>query len=624
MADVPGDQVSPAREVPGEEEGTQAEETLGEAAPEAPEAGSTPVEAVLRGTPVAPGMAVGVVHLKDYELDQTSLDRVPRDQVENELNRFHRALLDARAQLAELKGNLMGKVPLDDTRILDVHVAYLKDSVFISDVENLILNEQLSLEASIAKVITDFDRIFRLVRNETLRDRAVDLRDVGIRVLRHLEQNTDPDAAARTPPEDYVLVAKELSIVDMFNLRGDHVLAILTEEGGLTSHAGILARSMRIPTLTGVEGLLETAREGDRAIVDAAEGVVRLNPDEAVIAQYTEASGAADAPIARETPAWATREPRTLDGRAVRVSASCGSLPEIEQAVALDMAAIGLYRTELLYLLEKEPPTRDHLLQHYANVLRTAEGAPVTFRLLHVDSTAEVGYLHAAREVNPALGRAGIRALFSREEVLRRQLQAILCASLDAPARISIPFVTDTGELRRVREVLFEERLELKKTGDPFQDRVELGAVIETPAAMLGAGDLAEESDFVVLGLDAFLQHVLAADRENMELREYFEALHPYVLRALKGIVGACREHATPLAVFGVTAVQPHNLPFLVGLGIEEFIVPPANLQEFLAELGQIDASSAERAASAAAASSSRADALSLVDVYRHGYGRSD
>jgi phosphotransferase system enzyme I (PtsI) len=161
-------------------------------------------------------------------------------------------------------------VPKDDARILDVHIAYLKDSVFISDVENLILNEQLALEAAIAKVIGDFDRIFKLVSSEALRERAVDLRDVGIRVLRHLERNRVEPAVAPARPTDYVLAAKELSIVDMFDLQGEHVLGILTEAGALTSHAAILARSMRIPTLTAVHGLLDTIREGDFVIVDAS------------------------------------------------------------------------------------------------------------------------------------------------------------------------------------------------------------------------------------------------------------------------------------------------------------------------------------------------------------------
>ncbi len=578
---------------------------------------------VLRGTPVAPGLALGVVHRKDHQLARVTQERVPLDGVETELNRFHQALLAARAQLASLKDKLIGKVPADDARILDVHVAYLKDSVFISDVENLITNEQLRLEAAIAKVISDFDRIFRLVQNETLRERAVDLRDVGIRVLRQLEQLADATPDGGATPGDYVLVARELSIVDMFNLRGDRVQAILTEEGGLTSHAAVLARSMRIPTLTGLRGLLDAVREGDFVIVDASEGVVRIEPDERVREQYREARSLLESEAASQVvPNWATTEPRTLDGEKVVVEALCGSLPEVEQAVAVGMSAVGLYRTELLYLVDKEQPTRETLTRHYATVLSQARGAPVTFRLLQADSSLGLGWLHAAREPNPALGRAGVRALLAREEVLRRQIQALLRADVNKEARLLVPFVTDSGELRRVKEIVFEERLELRKSGDEHRERLALGVVLETPAALIGVQDLAKECDFLALALDSCLQHLLAADRENADLAGWFESLHPFVLRVLMDTSRICDELGRPLSVFGYTATQPHNLPFLLGLGLRRFLVPPIGLREFLAEIGQIDARTARRATRQAMKSSCQAEMLSLVDGYRHGYAR--
>lgn len=575
----------------------------------------------LKGTPVAPGLVLGPVHRKDYELLRASLTRVPLDQVERELNRFHQAVIEARKQLGSLKSSLAGKVRADDARVLDVHVAYLKDSVFISDVENLILNEQMSLEAAIGKVISDFDRIFRLVQNETLRERAVDLRDVGIRVLRHLEIAGDATVTQKTP-RDYVLVARELSIVDMFNLSGDHVLGILTESGGLTSHAAILARSMRIPTLTGIEKLLETVREGDFVIVDATEGTVRVNPDEAVIAQYKQAANDAKKTVEQAGPAWLARTPRTKDGETIQVSASCGNLPEVDQAVALGLSSVGLYRTELMYLVEKQQPSRDALARHYASVVEQARGGEVTFRLLHADSSLEITYLHEKREFNPALGRAGVRALLSREQVLRRQLQAILVGGVGGKVRVVVPFVTDCGELRRVKEIVFEERLELKKNKERHLERCELGVVLETPASLLGASDLAREADFLLISLDSLQQHLLAADRENHELLATFESLHPYVVRALQTVVGVAAEEGKPLSVFGVTAVQPSNVPFLIGAGLREFCVPPVGLKDFVDELAKISVRQARKAADAAAASTCQADMQSLVESYRHGYVR--
>lgn len=596
------------------------------AAADAARTESTPPPAAplqLRGVCVAPGLVLGRLHLKDYELSRASLVRVPLEGVERELNRFHQALSGARAQLKGLKARLAGKVSANDARILDTHVAYLKDSVFISDVENLILNEQLALEAAIAKVISDFDRIFRLVQSETLRERAVDLRDVAIRVLRQLEQPEEGPAAS-IRPRDYILVARELSIVDMFNLQGEHVQGILTEEGGLTSHAAIFARSMRIPTLTGIKGLLDAVHEGDFAIVDAAEGVVRVNPEELARQQFQAALAAQPSAEALESgpPQWAQAPARTRDGERITVLASCGNLPEVGQAFGLGLTALGLFRTELLYLVDKEPPTREVLVTHYAAVISAAQGNPVTFRLLHADSSLGLAYLHELREQNPALGRAGVRALLSREAVLRRQLQAILLASVGAPVRIAIPFVNDCADLRRVKEILYEERLVLKKSGESFQERIDVGVVIETPAAFFGAEDLARESDFLMLSLDQTVQYLLAADRENPALQSKFDVLHPFVLRAVRNLVQAAAAASKSLSVFGVTAVSAPNLPFLLGSGLREFCVAPAHLRDFLSALAEIDVRRARKATESAAAGSCLTEASSFVQSYRNAYPR--
>lgn len=578
---------------------------------------------MLRGTPVSPGLVLGPVHRKDYDILRAKPRRVPLDQVESELNRFHGALTDSRRQLDDLKARLEGRVPADHARILDTHVAYLKDPVFLSDVENLILKEQMALETAIAKVIVDFDRIFRLVENETLRERAVDLRDVGIRVLRNLErQGVGRDEIAPNP-SDYVLVARELSIVDMFNLSNEHVHGIITEGGGLTSHAAILARSMRIPTLTGVHGLLDQVNEGDFVIVDATEGVLRVNPDEVVRAQYRQVRSESPDPAPKgEVPAWANRSPQLAGGEKIVVGAVCGNLPEVEQASDLGMSSIGLYRTELLYLIDREQPSVDALIGHYSAVIEQAQGKSVTFRLLDVDSSLEVGYLHEVREQNPGLGRAGVRALLAREQTLRNQLQAILRASAGAQIRIAIPFVTDCGELRRVKEILFEERFALRKAGLEFQDEVELGVVIETPVAALGARDLVNEAEFVIVSLDSLLQYLLAADRENHELRHYFDTIHPVVLRCLLDIVATCRKSDRPLSIFGVTAVTPANLPFLIGTGLRHFCVAPVGLKEFLTTIRAVDVEKARSSSDLARRASCPAETQSLVDRYRHGYAR--
>ena len=575
---------------------------------------------VLRGATVAPGLVLGKAHRKDYDLVRSGAERVPLDEVDRELNRFRKALDDSRLQILDLKSRLAGRVPTDDARILDTHITYLKDSVFIADVENLILNEQMRLEAAIAKVVQDFDRIFRLVQTDSLRQSAVDLRDVGLRVLRNLERHTMEPLEEQEAPRDYVLVAKELSIVDMFNLSNEHVKGIVTRDGGLSSHAAILARSMRIPTVTGVQDLLEQVREGDFLILDATAGSVQVNPDELVRAQYAKSADEEEETAAEEEPEWSRRAAKTLDGVELGVAASCGNLPEVEQAAAYGMRAVGLYRTELLYLVDPKPPSRETLVHHYASVIGAARGAPVTFRLLNADSSLGLSYLHPEREANPNLGRVGVRALLGKESVLRRQIQAILIAGLGVPIRIAIPFVVDCGELRRIKEVLFEERLELRNAGERFQDVVEVGVVIDTPAAMLGVRDLAREADFLMLNLDSLQQYLLATDRDNPELSSALENLHPFVLRALSKAAEVADAERRPLLTFGASARTENNLPFLIGAGLRQFCVPPPSLKDFIEAVGQVDASQSTRAARAAIRSACPEETSSLVSGYRHGY----
>jgi phosphotransferase system enzyme I (PtsI) len=574
----------------------------------------------MRGTPINPGLGMGIVHRKDYDLSRADMRRVPLDQIEGELNRFHASLRASKDQLESLKRTLGGRVPPEHVQILHTHITYLRDSVFLSDVENLILNEQMSLEGAIAKVIADFDRIFRLVENELLRERAVDLRDVGIRVLRNLEPHEREGAVE--PPADYVLVARELSIVDMFRLDGKAVLGIVTEEGGLTSHAAILARSMGVPTVTGLEGLRERVQEGDFVILDATEGVLRVNPEDVVREQYRETR--ADRERARgEQRAFSEESFRTEDGVPIHIRASCGNLPEVERAMEQGVLGIGLYRTELLYLVDRQQPSLESLIAHYSAVLDEADGQSVTFRLLDVSSSWEVNYLHETREPNPALGRVGIRALLECGIVLRRQLEALLRVAVEGTnVRIAVPFVTDVSELRGLKEALFDVRMELQRSGHRLSDSIEVGAVIETPAAALGVESLIAESDFLCLSVDALAQYVLAADRENHAMESRLETLHPTVLRLVCDVVRAAERAGCQLQVLGEQALGPAVLPLLVGAGVTRLCVPPLALGDVERILASVDSTRAVEACERVAAAGCAADTLPIVDSFVRAYDR--
>lgn len=573
----------------------------------------------LRGQTASPGVVLARLHLKDFDLEALGGRRIQRDRVERELARFRQALGAAEAQLHSLRQSVSGRLSENDLRILDTHLALLQDGVFIADVERLILEKHFALEAAIAKVVGDFDRIFKLVQSERLRQSAVDLRDVGIRVL----QNLSPEQNERRPesPADgrYVLVARELSIVDMFSLDNQHVAGIATEEGSLAAHAAVFARSLGIPTLVGVKGLMDKASEGLPALLDASEGFICFDPDERLQAQFQNQPKAAQA-----MPA-AAGKPITKDGVELELSAVCGSLPEVELAARARAARIAVYRTELLFLIDEARPSREALVLHYRAVLEAAAGAPVTFRLLSLDPNLAGQRLSAAAgERNPQLGVRGVRHLLAEPELLELQLEALLLAAQGHPARIAIPFVVDLGDFRAVRDALVTARQTLKKQGQKPAEDLPLGLILETPASLFGLEDLAREADFAVLALGSLSELLLAADRGLPLLAARFERLHPFVLRAVEQALRVAAERRLELTVVGSALERPKDLALTLGIGARRLGLPPVAFAAVAAEIAGLKLDQAELQ-SRAALRAGRIEELEFrAETMREGYGRHD
>ena len=558
--------------------------------PSSPAEPKTAAPLLLRGAAVASGMALGPAVFRHRDLSQIPVNRVPQDGVEDELNRLRQGLKISMEQLESLRSKLQDTGAVEQLPLIDSQLLRLKDSVFLADVENLILGEQMGLEGAIAKVILDFDRISRLVENPVLRERASELRDVGMRVLRNLESLPKKGDAGVPSVEmelEGILVAKELTVSEVLGLAGGKVRGVVTEEGSLTGQAAIFLRSLRIPALTGVVDLLVQVAPGDELLLDASEGCVHVRPDRLLLDQFQ-----VEPPDeAEKTKRTIRKKTATKDGEKVVLRATCGNLPEADSARELGLDGIGLYRTELLFLVERNPPGVRTLEAHYKSVLQAAGGKPAVFRLADLDSSMGIPYLHSEIEPNPALGQMGLRALLDTPMVLRRQLEGILRASAEYEGEVGIalPRVVDVGELRTVRELLFEERYSLKREDQPYREHLNVGVVIATPASVLGAVDFASEADFLAIGLDSLQQYLLAADREEPRLAGQFEILHPFVMRAVEQVVKAAKKHNTPLSVFGVTAAREDNIALLLAAGVRHFSVSPALSLDFDRCLRQTD-----------------------------------
>ncbi|MCA8943415.1 MAG: phosphoenolpyruvate--protein phosphotransferase [Planctomycetes bacterium] len=542
---------------------------------------------VFKGESVASGIALGPVYLQGFAEEDSYPRRIAADQVENELNGLRQALDRSRDQIQALKSKHGDTLKKKELRIFDVHIEYLQDPMFIDEIEKLVMNERYSVRAAIRKIVDDYDRIFQLVEDDYLRQRAGDFRDVATRVLRNLASPNGTGGETAQPADHYILAARKLTVNDLFKLDHDHVGGIVAEEGGISSHAGILARSMGIPTITGIRDLVGKVQNRDFVIIDAGTGEFHVDPDERLRAEYERA--ASKVRSTSSTKAVKNRPHATRDGAAIRIYASCGSTSEVELAELYGMDGIGLYRTELMFLVDSRLPSEDMLTHHYAEVAkRQGKDRPVAFRLLDVGGEAGLGNIPGEAERNPALGLRGIRSLLFDGKILRLQVRAILRASANSPgAAILVPFVTGISELQRVKAAVVEERLELRKQKIACAETIRIAPIIEVPAAAFMLHAFLNESSYVVVAVDDMQALLLASDRDNPRVRDYYATQHPAFFELIARMAREAKEHKKEIVLFGEAAADLSRLPFYLGVGIRAFSIAPVNADRLLDMCGK-------------------------------------
>lgn len=538
----------------------------------------------LRGECVAPGVAVGPVVLRGFDAQKTSR-RIAADEVEGELTALRAALDKSREQIEEIKQKQGGALGEAELRIFDAHLSYLADAMFVTEIESQVIKERLPVREAVQVVFAKYDRIFQLVENDLLRRRASDLRDVATRMLRNLDETAVRGGAPSNAP--YILVVRRLTTADMFNVANEKVEGIVAEEGGMNSHAAILARSMGIPTVTGIRGLPSDLRDGDPVVLDATHGELVTRPADTELADATAAVQRWKASLSERAEPAEAAEHATRDGVAVRVLGSCGSAGEAELVRSFGMAGIGVFRTELQFLTEKMRPTEDALVAAYRKAIETQPGKDVAFRLLDVLAAARAAD-GAPAERNPTMGLRGVRGLLRSPDLMRMQLRAILRAGAGVEGiGILVPFVTGLPDLQRVKAALLEERVALKKARTPVAEDVALAPIVEVPAAAMQLGALLNESDFAVVAVDDLQAHMLAADRDNADVREYHEMAHPAVFELLARMAKDAERREKPIVLFGESAADPVRVPFYLGVGYRSFSVAPVRLRGLLKALSR-------------------------------------
>ncbi len=569
----------------------------------------------LTGIPVSPGIAVGRAVVCIGRTDSTPRRDLDVDEVPAELERLRLAVESAIREIGEMAGQVETRLGKEYAAIFQAHALFLRDPSFLGPIEKKVRLEKVNAEWAVEVVADALAARLRDLPDKDLALRASDLDDIATILKRALGEGSGAvDRLATLPWDSCVLVADELTPSDAVRIPRDKVVAFVTERGGKTSHAAILARSFGLPAVVAVPKLLASVGEGDRVIVDGREGVLWREPSEDVLSLFRERQG-------RD----ATREislkekslsgfARTRDGVEVAIRANIELAREVPDVFEYGADGVGLFRSEFLYLSSAGVEFPDEATQAaiYRQVVSQLSPRPVVIRTYDLGGKKGARHLSGAEE-NPVLGLRGVRLCFSHPEMFRTQLRALLSVASEGDLRILVPMVAGVEEVRRVRAFVEEARTELADRGIVVPDSVPIGAMIEVPSAAMTADLIAPEVDFLSLGTNDLIQYTLAADRANEAVSEIFRPQHPAILRLIARVEEAARAAGKPLAVCGEMAADPALFLLLLGLGIREFSMGPRSVPLLKDVARCASAADAARMARAALSLSTPDDVAALL-----------
>ncbi len=533
---------------------------------------------IKKGIPVSPGYRSGPAFILDSEEAVILRRRIREDEVFEELDSLATATAAANRELEEIKAKVTREIGTEVALIFDFQIKMLHDENLQGEIRRFITDEQFSAEYGVSRTLRRYINIFKKSDNALLRERTQDINDIKNRLLRRLRGERGGDIKGLK--QDVIIIARDLTPSQTAQLDREHVKGFATDGGGRTSHAAIVAKALGIPAVAGLEDITSHVSGGDHVVIDGVNGLVIVNPSESMIEQYDRYSSEynnVEAALRGESARLACE---TLDGYPISLMANVEFPEEIDIAISYGADGIGLYRTEFIYATGGGDPTEEMQFKTYKLAAEKMKGRPMVLRTwdlgadkFHAESVGTV-------ETNPFLGCRSIRFSFMRVDLFKRQLRAILRASVFGDVRVMLPMVSALEELRKARAIIEETKEDLAREHVPFNPDLKIGIMIEVPSAALISDILACEADFFSIGTNDLVQYTLAVDRINERVARLYQPVNPAITRLLSTVISNAEKHDVPVALCGEMSGDPLYVILLLGLGLREFSVTPSSIPE--------------------------------------------